>query len=199
VLFTVRNQNGQAPWATIENVSFTNNTVKNSEQGFQLLGLDNLNISQRASGLQITNNLFTGISNRFLTMTAYYNVTLNHNTHLQGGNIMSLYGDPSIGFTYKDNITNRDPNGYGIFGDAVGEGNAALARYVPQGTIKRNVLISATASLYPPDNAYPATIAEVGFQDYRGGNYRLLAKSKFKGTATDKTDPGCQFDRLVNH
>ena len=64
VLFTVRNQDGKAPWATIENVSFTNNTVKNSEQGFQLLGSDNLNISQRASGLQITNNLFTGISNR---------------------------------------------------------------------------------------------------------------------------------------
>ena len=123
VLFTVRNQDGKAPWATIENVSFTNNTVKNSEQGFQLLGSDNLNISQRASGLQIANNLFTGISNRFLTMTGYYNVTLNHNTHFQGGNIMSLYGEPSTGFVYTDNITNRSVNGYGIFGDGVGEGN----------------------------------------------------------------------------
>ena len=198
VLFTVRNQDGKAPWATIENVSFTNNTVKNSEQGFQLLGSDNLNISQRASGLQITNNLFAGISNRFLTMTGYYNVTLNHNTHFQGGNIMSLYGEPSTGFVYTNNITNRNPNGYGIFGDGVGEGNVALARYAPGNSFKRNLLIGATASLYPPNNAYPATIQDV-FPNHRGGNFRLAANSKFRGTATDTTDPGCQLDRLPSH
>ena len=38
VLFTVRSEDGKAPWATIENISFTNNIVKNTEQGFQLLG-----------------------------------------------------------------------------------------------------------------------------------------------------------------
>ncbi|HEU0251613.1 MAG TPA: hypothetical protein VFR12_01190, partial [Pyrinomonadaceae bacterium] len=62
VLFTVRNQDGRAPWAVIENVSFTNNIVKNSEQGFQLLGKDNLNPSQQCSGLLIKNNLITGIA-----------------------------------------------------------------------------------------------------------------------------------------
>src|SRR5689334_10657698 len=199
VLFTVRNQDGKAPWATIENVSFTNNTVKNSEQGFQLLGKDSPNVSQRANGLQITNNLFTGISNRFLTMSDYYNVTVSHNTHFQNGNIISLYGEPSAGFVYTDNITNRAPNGYGIFGDGVGEGNAALARYAPGNTVKRNVLIGAKASIYPPNNAFPATIDDVGFQDYQGGKYRLTAKSKFKGTAAEKTDPGCQLDRLPSH
>ena len=199
VLFTVRNQDGKAPWATIENVSFTNNTVKNSEQGFQLLGSDNLNISQRASGLQITNNLFTGISNRFLTMTGYYNVTLNHNTHFQGGNIMSLYGEPSTGFVYTDNITNRSANGYGIFGDGVGEGNAALARYAPGNTIKRNLFIGATASLYPPNNAYPATIEDVVSGLLVAVTSAWLTNSKFKGSGTDKTDPGCQLDRLPSH
>ena len=199
VLFTVRNQDGKAPWAMIENVSFTNNIVKNSEQGFQLLGKDSPNVSQRASGLQITNNLFTGINNRFLTMTDYYNVTLSHNTHFQNGNIMSLYGEPSTGFVYTDNITNRGANGYGIFGDSVGEGNAALTRYAPGNTVRRNVLIGANASLYPPNNAFPSTIEDVGFQAHQGGNYRLTAKSKFKGSATDKTDPGCQLDRLPSH
>ncbi len=38
VLFTVRSENGLAPWATIENVTFTNNTMKNTDQGLQLLG-----------------------------------------------------------------------------------------------------------------------------------------------------------------
>ena len=199
VLFTVRNQDGKAPWATIEDVTFKNNTVKNSEQGFQLLGVDNLNPSKHASGLQITNNLFTGITNRFLTMTDYANVVVSHNTHFQGGNIMSLYGETSSGFIYTDNITNRGSDGYGIFGDGVGEGNAALARYAPGHKVQRNVIVGANASSYPPNNAYPATLEDVGFQDHRGGNYRLSPKSKFKGTASDKTDPGCHLDRLPSH
>ena len=112
---------------------------------------------------------------------------------------MSLYGERSEGFSYTDNITNRDPKGYGIFGDSAGEGNVALARYVSVNSVKRNIIVGANASQYPPNNAYPATLEEVGFQDYRGGNYRLGPKSKFKGTATDKTDPGCQLDRLPRH
>jgi hypothetical protein len=195
----VRNQDGKAPWATIERVEFTNNIVKNSEQAFQLLGSDNLQPSQRASGLQIVNNLFTGISNRFLTMTAYDNVTLSHNTHFQGGNIMSLYGEPSKGFSYTDNITNRDPKGYGIFGDSAGEGNAAVARYVPGAKIERNIFVGASASQYPPNNAFPAGLQEVGFEDYGNDKYRLTPKSKFKGRAPSGTDPGCQLDRLPSH
>lgn len=199
VLFTVRNQDGKAPWATIENVTFTNNVVKNSEQAFQLLGADNLNPSQHAKGVKITNNLFTDISNRFLTMTDYANVTLSHNTHFQNGNIMSLYGEPSTGFVYTDNITNRAGNGYGIFGDSAGEGNPAITRYAPGSNMKRNVIIGGNTSIYPPNNAFPATVEDVGFTDYAGGNFRLSPKSKFKGAATDKTDPGCQLDRLPSH
>src|SRR5262249_31645130 len=151
---------------------FTNNVVKNSEQGFQLLGKDSPNVSQRANGLKIINNLFTGIANRFFTMTEYPNVTLSHNTHFQGGNIMTLYGEPSPGFVYTDNITNRAPNGYGVFGDSLGEGNPPLARYTPNAEFKRNIIIGASASGYPPNNAYPATVEDVGFQDYAGGHFR---------------------------
>jgi hypothetical protein len=132
-------------------------------------------------------------------MTEYANVRLSHNTHFQGGNIMSLYGEPSPGFVYIDNLTNRAANGYGIFGDNVGEGKAPLERYTPNYDVKRNVIIGANASVYPPNNAFPATVEDVGFQDYAGGNFRLTSKSKFKGTASDKTDPGCQLDRLPSH
>src|SRR6185369_17397785 len=56
VLFTTRNQDGGAPWAVIDNVSFTNNIMKNTEQGFQTLGMDSPNVSQQSSGLRIANN-----------------------------------------------------------------------------------------------------------------------------------------------
>src|SRR5262245_58092860 len=128
VLFTVRNQDGKAPWAVIENVEFTNNIIEDAEQGFQLLGKDNLNPSQQSTGVLIKNNLITGITNRFFTINGYHNVTLDHNTHFQNGNIMILMGNPSNGFVYTNNVTNRAPKGYGIFGDGVGEGKAALAR-----------------------------------------------------------------------
>ncbi|HUE84269.1 MAG TPA: hypothetical protein VMM84_19370 [Pyrinomonadaceae bacterium] len=196
VLFTVRNQDGKAPWAVIENVIFTNNIVKNSEQGFQLLGKDSPNLSQRASGLQIVNNLFTGIRNRFLTMSGYHNVTLSHNTHFQNGNIISFHGESSKRFVYTDNLTNRSASGYGIFGDGVGEGKAAIARFAPDHVISNNIFIGASQGLYPPKNAFPASVSDVRFVDFQGGNFRLASQSRFKGTASDRGDPGCHFDRL---
>jgi hypothetical protein len=166
ILFTVRNQDGKAPWAIIENVTFTNNIIKNSDQGFQLLGSDNLNPSQRCTGLLIRNNLFQGISNRFLTMTGYNNVTLEHNTHEQGGNIMSLYGETFTGFSYVNNVTFRNPNGYGIFGDSVGEGTAALEKYAPGYDLRGNVIAGALSMFYPSGNFYPSDLSNIS--SYKG-------------------------------
>ena len=190
VLFTVRNQDGKAPWAVVENVSFTNNTVKNSEQGFQLLGKDWPNISQRASGLLIANNLFVGITNRWLTMSGYYNVTISHNTHFQGGNIMSVYGEPSTGFVYTDNLTNRNPAGYGVFGDGVGEGNPALTTYTPSAVFQKNLISAAWAPVYPTNNFYPSTIDGVLDSSYR------VVNSSYKNAGTDGKDLGCDITAL---
>ncbi|HEU4507660.1 MAG TPA: Ig-like domain-containing protein [Pyrinomonadaceae bacterium] len=190
VLFTVRNQDGKAPWAVVENVSFTNNTVKNSEQGFQLLGKDWPNISQRASGLLIANNLFIGIQNRWLTMSGYYNVTVSHNTHFQGGNIMSVYGEPSTGFIYTDNLTNRNPAGYGVFGDGVGEGNPALTTYTPGAVFRKNLIAAAWAPVYPTDNFYPSTIDGVLDSTYR------VTNSTYTSAGTDGKDIGCDITAL---
>ncbi|HEU0253899.1 MAG TPA: right-handed parallel beta-helix repeat-containing protein, partial [Pyrinomonadaceae bacterium] len=138
VLFTVRSEEGRAPWATIENVSFTNNTIRNTEQGIQMLGTDYPYQSGRGNGVLIANNLFTGIVNRFLTMSGFYNVEFDHNTHFQGGNVMILHGEDSIGFTYTNNITTK--SGYGFFGDGVGEGNIALINYTPSAVFQRNLI-----------------------------------------------------------
>ena len=39
-------------------------------------------------------------------------------------------------------------------------------------------------------------MADVGFADYAGGNYRLSATSPYHNGATDGTDPGCNIDAL---
>ena len=163
-LFTVRNQNGKAPWATIEDVTVSNNIFRNCEQGLQLLGKDWPNVSEQAHGLRFFNNQFLNIANRWLTISGYYNVTFEHNTHLQGGNVISFHGEPSLGFTYRNNATVK--SGFGIFGDGTGEGNVALAKYAPDGTVQGNVIAGADSRFYPLNNFYPADLR--GLADLRG-------------------------------
>jgi hypothetical protein len=196
VLFTVRNDNGTAPWSTIEDVTFTNNIVKNSPAALNLLGKDNLKPSQRAQRILISNNFFTGISGTFLTMAGYPNVTISNNTHFQSGNIMTLHGDPSPGFIYQNNITIRDEKGYGVKGDATGEGTIALEYFTPSCSFANNVIVGANSSLYPSNNFFPASPMMVGFIGYEVGNFRLDSRSPYSQAGMRKTALGCDFDRL---
>ena len=188
VLFTVRTEGGRAPWATLENISFTNNAVRNSEQGVQMLGTDYPYSSLRGNGVLIANNLFTGIANRFLTISGFYNVTLDHNTHFQGGNVVVFHDESSIGFTYTNNITKR--SGYGFFGDSLGEGNIGLANYTPSVVFQKNLIAGAWPSLYPPNNFYPSSITGV-----LDSSYRVIA-SAYQSAGTDGKPLGCDIDAL---
>ena len=188
VLFTVLSEEGRMPWATVENISFTNNTVKNTEQALQLRGADHPYQSGRGNGLTIANNLFIGIVNRFYTVTGFYNVTINHNTHLQSGNVTALFGEPSIGFVYTNNITVR--SGFGFFGDNVGEGTAALTTYAPGYVFQKNLIAGASPSVYPANNFFPSSINGVLDSAFR------VVDSTYKSAGTDGKDLGCDINAL---
>jgi hypothetical protein len=168
ILYTVRNQECTAPWSTVQSASFTNNTVKNAEGGaLNLLGKDNeaepafgkcpagTGGSVRGTDLRISNNLFTDIRGAFLTLNGFYNVTLSRNTHAQAGNLMTLYGEPSQGLAYTNNLT--IDHDYGIFGDGGAVGTAALDKYAPGWVLTGNVIAKPYGS-YPAGNQYPASI-----------------------------------------
>src|SRR6185295_14264393 len=87
VLLTVRNQECSANWSTVQQVTFTNNTISNAEGGLNFLGKDNEaepsygrcpvgTTSTRGSDVTIGNNLWFNIRGSFLTMNGFYNVTL---------------------------------------------------------------------------------------------------------------------------
>ena len=196
ILFTVRNQEGTAPWSIIENVTFTNNIVRGAEGGLNLLGSDNEKPSQRSSGLMVANNLFVDIRGPFLTMNGYNNVSLIHNTHFQSHNIMILYGTPVQQFVYRDNLTIREPKGYGMFGDSLGEGVAALRKFTPDAIIKNNVLALADSSVYPKDNYFPPSIERVGFVNFAKGDYRLAPSSPYAKGASDGQPVGADWSKL---
>src|SRR5436309_10395096 len=62
VLFTVRNQDGTAPWSTIEDVTFQNNIVRHSGSGLNILAADDPNPSQTMKRVLIRDNLFDDIN-----------------------------------------------------------------------------------------------------------------------------------------
>jgi len=196
ILFTVRNQEGSAPWSVIENVTFSNNIVKGAEGSLNLLGSDNEKPSQRSSGLVISNNLFTDIKGPFLTLNGYNNLSILHNTHFQRGNITILYGTPAQQFVYRDNLTIRDAKGYGVFGDSLGEGVVALRKFTPDFVFKNNVLALADASLYPKDNFFPASLDRVGFVNFEKGDYRLAPSSPYRKGSSDGQPIGCDWEKL---
>lgn len=167
VLFTVRNQEGTAVYSIIKDVSFTNNTVRNSPGALNFLGSDNEKPSQRATNALVKNNVFDKITGPFLTLNGYYNLTIERNTHLQtcteGCNTMTLYNEPSQGFVYRDNVTIEKP--YGVFGDGGTVGKAALDKYAPGHVFTGNVVGTPYDNQKIAGNEYPASVA-VG-SDYR--------------------------------
>ena len=53
ILFTVRNQDGSAPWSVIEDVTFTNNVVRHVSSVFNILGYDDSHPSRQAKRILI--------------------------------------------------------------------------------------------------------------------------------------------------
>jgi hypothetical protein len=168
VLFTVRNQDCSAPWSTIQNVTFTNNTVKNATGGgVNFLGVDNESLtatsgscvnktnpkpgSIRGDDVLLQNNLFTGIGSNFITLNGFNNVRFLNDTHPdQKGNLTTLYGDQSFGFKYKNNLTNDHQ--YSFFGDGGYSGTAAFAKYTPDAEVTGNYIGNAQDTSYPTGN-----------------------------------------------
>src|SRR6185295_8394495 len=120
ILLTPRNQNGGAPWSAVQDVTLTNNVVRNVGSGINILGSDDGHPSQQTRGVAIRNNLFTGIDGArwnsdgiFLqVLSGASDVVVEHATVQQTGNIISADGAPTRGFVFRDNIAFH--NTYGV-------------------------------------------------------------------------------------
>ncbi len=209
VLFTVRNQDGRAPWTTIENVTFRNNIVRHAAAAINILGTDNNAPSRTASNISIQNNLFHDIDHRtwggngvfMLVGERAVDVKVDHNTIMQTGNLVTAYGDtrgapdPIPGFRFTNNLAMHNANG--IFGNAVGVGTPAIAAYFPDGVVRANVLAGGQASRYPSGNFFPSvTQFMTDFVDVIKGDFRLSQQSSYRRAGTDGADLGVNLEQL---
>jgi cellulose synthase/poly-beta-1,6-N-acetylglucosamine synthase-like glycosyltransferase len=202
ILFTVRNQDGGAPWSVVEDVTFTNNIVRRAGAGINILGHDDNHPSKQTSRIAIRNNVFTEIGGswghgRLLQLLeGTRDITIDHNTAFQTGSaLFGGDGRPHTGFVFQNNLMHA-PNG-GIIGSGTGGGTASLERYFPGAVVRRNVLVGADEKLYPRDNFFPASVAEVGVMRGQQPRRLITLNSRYRGVATDGGDPGADIESLA--
>ncbi|MBA3711403.1 MAG: right-handed parallel beta-helix repeat-containing protein, partial [Pyrinomonadaceae bacterium] len=162
ILFTPRpNDSGWA--AVVEDVEFTNNTVRQVAAGIHIAGRDSLFSdpnSPRGRRIRVANNLleiegwpYDG-DGCFLKLGDGANqVTIEHNTILQVGNLTKVWGAQATGFVFRNNLARH--NQYGFFGDSAGFGTVALTTYFPGAIFTRNLMTKESGALWNVETFYP--------------------------------------------
>lgn len=179
ILFTVRNEDGAAPWAVVEDITFTNNYLRRIGSGINILGLDdNPFPSGKTSRILIKNNLFAEVggewgNGRLLQLLASTrDIIFVKNTAYQTGNILFAEGGEHTGFVFTDNIVLH--NAGGVIGTDTSPGSDTLRRYFPGAVFKSNIIAGGQRALYPPENHFPLLpyVSETG-HDYQQGTVHV--------------------------
>jgi hypothetical protein len=209
ILFTPRGEDGAAPWATVQDVTFTNNILRHSGSGFNIAGPDDSSPSQPSQRILIKNNLIEDIDGdkwgsakygpadgRFAQLVGGpVNITFDHNTIIHSGALIVADGSPSQGFGFRNNVARN--NLYGVLGSNRSPGLDALGFYFPKCDFKKNVIAGVPPEItYPADNFMPLLLSRVGFVDLAGEDYRLAPTSPYKNAGADGKDVGCDFSAL---
>ena len=198
VLFTVRDEEGVAPQATVEDVFFVNNTVRGAGGALNLLGAE----GRGGHRLTIRNNLFDDIDDRkwggrgqFMTVAQWDGLTVENNTIITTGNITSAYGKPTPGFVFRNNVVRW--NDYGFHGADVGVGLRALDTFFPGAVVSHNAVVGGSPEHFRQRNLYPATLADLRFVDAAAGDYRPSADSPLRRAGWQGRDIGANPDERV--
>jgi hypothetical protein len=211
VLLKSANQDGAAPWSRTEDVTFRNNLVRHAGGALAVVARDphTEGLTKRVT---IENNLFDDINQQkwkgtgvFLlvvsaTAPAGYtpagpqDLVVDHNTAFHTGSTIVVDAPPSQGFVFSNDIVAN--NTWGVKGSGSSTGTPTLETFFPGYWFVRNAIVGGKASLYPPDNFFPATYDAVGFVNRAGGDYRLAPNSPYAGKGEGGTDLGADIDAL---
>ncbi|MBC7775724.1 MAG: T9SS type A sorting domain-containing protein [Phycisphaerae bacterium] len=216
VLFTPRSEAGATDWGRVHDVLWEDNILRHTAGGFNTSGRDGNFPIVGTARILIRNNLIedldpaawgNGSGRVCQVLGPVPDFTFEHNTVLNTGNTFlnaDNPNDPNMNFIYRDNIVSYAD--YGAHGSGAGVGNGCFNVYFPQANFTHNAIADGAAgnggtpANYPSGNFFPATMLNVGFMNYnggQGGDYRLTAASPYRQAATDGTDIGANIDSLM--
>jgi hypothetical protein len=169
IVFTPRNQEGRAPWSTVEHVRFTNNVIRHVAAGFNISGTDDNHRSGTARDITIANNVLIDVDGKKWGGPGDF-LQIGHgavDVHVEGnlvqhtGRIISAYGrEPITGFVFRDNVLRH--NAYGVMGDGASPGRLTFDRYLGGAVFEHNTIAGGDQSRYPAGNQFVAADALEG-------------------------------------
>jgi hypothetical protein len=204
ILITPRNQDGAAPWVTVDDVTIRGNIVRHAGGGMQITGEDSNYPSGSTRKVRVVDNWFYGIDAKQWGGTGAFllvgngpsAITIEHNTVDQSGNIISAYGGsrnaPKLvdGFVFRKNVVRH--NAYGVHGADRGVGSDSLKAYFPGAVFEGNVIAGGEARHYPGRNVFIAADDFARqFLDLAAGDFRPAAGSRLRdgGARAAGADP----------
>ena len=202
ILFTVRNQDGGAPWSVVEDVTFANNVVRHVAAGINVLGRDDIHPSQPTRAHRDPQQSVSRCRRHsgaaaacFSCSTARATSRIDHNTALQTDTL--LFGGDHAPHT-RLRLPEQHRASQSLRHHRLGNGDRpAHARSLfsrrarpPQRDRRR-----PTPSSYPPDNFFPASVEQVGFVAPQDGNYRLAASSAYQARRHRRPRSRCRSRR----
>ena len=85
----------------------------------------------------------------------------------------------------------------GVKGDGTTEGTISLNTFASGALYTNNAMVSGgTASIYPTNNWFPGTLADVGFLNAAGGDYRLSSTSSYANKGYDGRNIGADVNQV---
>jgi hypothetical protein len=195
---TVRNQDGKAPFSTIEDVTIKDNVIEGAGEAVNVLGKDDTYPSQTLKNLTISNNIFLDIgaekfegSGYFMQISGGENILITNNTIFNSGNVFTFYGDVPKNLLFRHNIT-----GYGKYGiHGLNDLKSAQAQqFFRSNLFVNNRKIPDSDFIIPPNNFSAPNFSEVGFADLAKKDFRLAASSKFRDESKRKNHLGSSLD-----
>lgn len=198
---TVRNQDGKAPFSTIEDVEIRDNVIRVAADGINILGRDDSQKSGTLKNLTIENNLFLNLANGpgmdgsgYLIQVANGdNILIANNTSLNTGNVVTFYGELPTNFVFRDNIVGH--GNYGIHGPVDLTSQASKSMFYGNLFVNLNKVMNGDYA-FPTGNEIVQNIGDVGFANAAAGDYRLSPSSKFRGKGRGKKDLGSNLPPL---
>jgi hypothetical protein len=208
IVLSPRNQDGRAPWATVQDVTIRHNVIRHAGGGMQIIGEDDNHPSGSTSGVRIVDNIFYGIDAAAWGGTGAFaligegpsDITVEHNTISQSGNIVMAYGGkkdaPKVvrGFVFRGNVIRH--NKYGVHGANRAPGRDSLDAFFPGAVFAGNVIAGGSATRYPAGNTF---IGESEFDALFAGAERgdFTPRREGRLAAKDGRGPGADVPAVV--